>query len=302
MRKAVITILGVFVLLTGSIYFFIPGKINITDYTAVNATANGTYRVLSDTGKWAGWWPKDLNNYTYTLSEKLYNAIKVSIRNNTTQFSSKIGILPLPGDSALLQWESTLTTGFNPFKRLIRYRQAIQVKNNMTVILKRLQFFLNKNENIYGYPIRQVIVKDSFLLFIAKTLPHYPRTNEIYVLIGQLQHYASKHGATNTNYPMLNIRPLDNHLFETRVAIPVSRQLENDGAIISKRLVTGGNMIVTTITGGTLPAHEALAALKTYIHDYQKVILAIPFESLVTNRLQEPDSARWITMVCYPIM
>src|SRR5690348_17213998 len=197
MRKAVIPILCVFVLLTGSIYFFIPGKINITDYTAVNATSNGTYRVLSDTAKWACWWPKDLNNYTYTLSEKLYNAIKVSIHNNTAQFPSKIGILALPGDSTLLQWESTLTTGFNPFKRLIRYRQAVQVKNNMTAIFKRLQAFLNKNENIYGYPIRKVIVKDSFLLFIAKTLPHYPSTNEIYALIGQLQHYATKHGATN---------------------------------------------------------------------------------------------------------
>ncbi len=318
MRKAVIAVLGVFVLLTGSIYFFIPGKINITDYALANANSSGTYRVLSDTGEWTAWWPRDpqtdhsgnfklppsftLNNYSYIRSEKLYNAITISIHHRKIEFHSLLMIFELPGDSVLLQWKSTLNAGFNPVKRLLRYRQAVQIKKNMTIILKSLQSFLHKNENIYGYPISQVIVKDSFLVAIKKIFPHYPNTADVYALIGQLQIYNAGKGARPTNYPMLDVMPLGNNRFETRVAIPVDRPLKNNGGIIAKQLITRGKLVIATVTGGTYAINRAFIQLKAYTHDYKKIIVAIPFESLVTNRLQEPDSAKWVTKVCYPVM
>lgn len=318
MRKAVITILCVFVLLTGSIYFFIPGKINITDYTLANANSLSTYRILSDTDTWNMWWPRNqqtdhsgsftlpssftLNNYSYTLSEKLYNAITISIHHHKIGFHSLLMIFELPGDSVLLQWKCTLNAGFNPVKRLLRYRQAVQLKKNMTIILKNLQSFLHKNENIYGYSINEVIVKDSFLVAIKNILPHYPTTNDIYSLIRQLQAYNTRQGARTTNYPMLNVMPLGSNRFEIRVAIPVDRQLENNGGIIAKQLVTRGKLVIATVTGGTHTISNAFIQLKAYTHDYKKIIVAIPFESLVTDRLQEPDSTKWVTKVCYPVM
>jgi hypothetical protein len=42
--------------------------------------------------------------------------------------------------------------------------------------------------------------------------------------------------------------------------------------------------------------------MELYISDHERVPPAIPFLSLVTNRMLEPDSSKWITLIYYPVM
>jgi hypothetical protein len=42
--------------------------------------------------------------------------------------------------------------------------------------------------------------------------------------------------------------------------------------------------------------------VQKYKDDYQRVSPAIPFYSLITDRLKEPDSSKWITKIYFPVM
>ncbi len=88
--------------------------------------------------------------------------------------------------------------------------------------------------------------------------------------------------------------------FKTMVAIPVNKIIAENNNILYKRMVPG-KILVTEVTGGTYTTTQALKQLETYINDYQLKSPAIPFESLVTDRLKEADTLKWITRIYYPI-
>jgi len=67
------------------------------------------------------------------------------------------------------------------------------------------------------------------------------------------------------------------------------------------RLVPG-KYLTTEVTGGPGSVAAALSGLKDYIRDYQRTIMAIPFQSLVTDRMQVTDTTRWVTRIYYPIL
>ena len=68
-----------------------------------------------------------------------------------------------------------------------------------------------------------------------------------------------------------------------------------------KRVVTE-KVLATHIKGGTYKIYHALGQMQTYLNDYHLFSPAIPFQSLVTNRLSEPDSSKWITNIYYPLL
>ena len=47
---------------------------------------------------------------------------------------------------------------------------------------------------------------------------------------------------------------------------------------------------------------KAYDQIQHYISDHNRVAPAISFESLVTDRRQEPDSSKWVTRIYYPVM
>ncbi len=63
-----------------------------------------------------------------------------------------------------------------------------------------------------------------------------------------------------------------------------------------------GNFMVIEISGGDYAVREGERNLQNYIEDYGKIKMAIPFQSLITNRLAEPDSSRWKTRIYLPVV
>jgi hypothetical protein len=62
-----------------------------------------------------------------------------------------------------------------------------------------------------------------------------------------------------------------------------------------------GKILVTEVKGGNYTTGEALKQLDIYLDDNHLSSPAIPFESLVTDRSQETDTAKWVTKIYYPI-
>jgi hypothetical protein len=85
------------------------------------------------------------------------------------------------------------------------------------------------------------------------------------------------------------------------VAIPVGSRMMSEGDFLFSRLVPG-KFLFTEVKGGPAAVDRALSGIKDYIRDYQRTVMAVPFQSLVTDRMQEPDSTRWVTRIYYPVM
>ncbi|HEV2832038.1 MAG TPA: GyrI-like domain-containing protein [Hanamia sp.] len=279
----------------------------------MNGNVNSAFRILSDQRAWEKWWPnKDslkstlvenhffYNGYKYHLTNKFYNSIEVSIKDNNTPVMSRINIIRINPDSVILEWECTRFASINPVARILNYRKARIIKSNMTFIFSRLRLFLEKKENIYGINFYISMSKDSTMVATKRMLTSYPSTSDIYKLIGSLKDYIKNEGAQENNFPMLNVRKLKDGKFETMVAIPVNKRLSGNGKIFFSRFVPW-KVLGGEVKGGTHTINEALHQMEIYIADYQKTAMAIPFQSLVTNRTEEPDTLKWITRIYTPV-
>ena len=99
---------------------------------------------------------------------------------------------------------------------------------------------------------------------------------------------------------MLNVESREDGSFETQVALPTNRQLNNDGNIVYRRMVPG-NFICSEVAGGAYTANEALKQMNYFISDNHKSKVANPFQILVTDRMLEPDTLKWITKIYIPV-
>ncbi len=68
------------------------------------------------------------------------------------------------------------------------------------------------------------------------------------------------------------------------------------------RRMVPGYFIVSEVKGGPFTIGEAVKQLDFYISDYKKTVMAKPFQTLVTNRLTETDTSKWITKISIPVM
>jgi hypothetical protein len=195
-----------------------------------------------------------------------------------------------------------MISSYNPFKRLQAYLKAKKINRDMDLILQKMQSFYSLSENIYGFDIKKALVMDSILIQTSGISKGYPSTAFIYGLIDKLKNYSNSNNATITGYPMLNIKPLDSINFEAKLALPLDRPLPGSGDILQKRMLGMGNILVTEVKGGNAISAKAFLQIQKYAEDYQRLAPAIPFYSLVTDRMQQPDSSKWITKIYFPVM
>jgi hypothetical protein len=315
MRNILIGILILCLLFVAAVYIFIPGKLEIVTVENVNCNVTGAFRKLGDFNTWQKWWPQSedsfgrdkksqpsffLKGYHFQPTGKFYNSVGISINNDNVSAESRLNIIRLSLDSAILIWKCELYSGLNPFAKIEKYREAKKLKSDMADVLEKLGSYLGKKENIYGINLHVTMSQDSTLVAIKKPTDTFPSTVEIYDLIKQLEKYILLQGAKENNFPMLHVKRSGNKNFETMVAIPVNRELPGNSQIFFSRFVPW-KVLTAEVKGGNSAVEEALRQMKLYINDYQITSMAVPFESLVTNRMNEPDTTKWITKIYTPV-
>jgi hypothetical protein len=129
----------------------------------------------------------------------------------------------------------------------------------------------------------------------------YPTTADIYGYCDVLKRSIQKQKGTVTGFPLIHVRKTDNDSFEIQAALPTNRKLENDGKVFYRRMVPG-NFLCAEVKGGPFTVNEAVKQLNFFLQDHNKTQIAIPFQQLVTNRLSEPDTSKWITRVYLPVV
>ncbi len=317
MKKWFIAFLVVIIIVAVSVYLFIPGKIEIARTAYVNAPPDVAYRNVSQESGWKRWWPSEnyankepratqreefvYDDIKYAVTSHSLGPVEIHITTNGSEFGSTLLVIPLKKDSAVLHWKCIIETGNNPIQKIKYYGESKKIERGMNNILDSLQSFLGRKENLYNILIERAKVTDTILVTSKITLDHYPTTAEVYNEINKLKQYISSQGVKETNYPMLHVLKSDSNHYETMVAIPVSRRIENNVDFVSKRMVPG-NILVARVRGGRHSIEKAFAEMETYVKDHELIPPAIPFESLETDRLKEPDTTKWITRIYFPIL
>lgn len=314
MKKAILALLLLIVLALVAIYLFIPAQINISQSQGVQANQEALSRKIANPQTWDEWWPANLEDQkqtkpgAYILNGIVFKPVDIKLISVLIANSGKINteseltLIPLELDSTLLQLHSTIATGYNPFVRVAKYMASKKLEKNFTEILQSISNRYSKAINLYGYDIQRQAVIDSTLIFTFENMKGYPSMNQVYNLIDRLRDYAKLHSAKETGYPMLNIFTPDSINYLVKVAIPVDKKLPPSGNISYKWMLGGGNILIAEVKGGQHQINKAHQQVLYYISDHQRKAPAIPFESLVTDRRQEPDSNKWVTRVYYPVM
>jgi hypothetical protein len=317
MKKWFIGFLFISAAAIASIYIFIPNRLEISQTAYIKVPPPAAYRFIADQNKWRHWWPeKNLeqvpggttntasfvyNEVEYSLSYKTTDVVEITVSIDTSKFNSNILLIDLDSDSTALHWKGVMNTGYNPFRKIQIYQLAKKLRGQMSNILYTLRLFLEKNENVYNLSITQTRVTDTLLATSTMKTSQYPTITQVYSMVKSIQEYISSEDGKETNYPMLHVSTPDSGKFTAMVAIPVNKRIRNNSNFTFKRMVPG-NILVAEVKGGVNNVEYGLMQMENFVKDHQLKSPAIPFQSLVTDRLKNPDSTKWITRIYYPIL
>jgi hypothetical protein len=310
-----------FLLISGAaiaaIYILIPNKLEISQTAYIKVPPPAAYRFISDENKWRHWWPGNnlsqvpgdtssnasfiYNKAEYSLSYKTTNVVEITIAIDTFECNSNILVIELDADSTALHWEGVMSTSYNPFKKIQNYQQAKKLRRSINDILYTLRLFLEKNENVYDLAITETKVTDTLLATSTMNTQRYPKMETVYSMVKSIKEYISSEGVKETNNPMLHVSTTDSVNFTAMVAIPVNKRITNNSKFTFKRMVPG-KILVAEVKGGVSDIEYGLMQMHNFVKDHQLNSPAIPFQSLVTDRVKNPDSTLWVTRIYYPIL
>ena len=313
MRKW-IAVLVVLILIFVFVYWLIPDKISIHQKLIVSANTNVFAREISNEQKWKQWWPGkqtnkiqfpeifEYNGNTYSFAEKKLSSLVIAINNGKDAIQTELIFIPVQNDSIELSWNGLERAGLNPLSRVQNFSWIKSINSDLGFLLKKIKSFYSNEDNLYGLHIERDFVVDSNLVSTSAKLKRYPTTDFIYKMIDRLKNYIENNGAKQTNPPMLNITQGPDSNYLTRVAVPVDRRLKDSVDIQYRWMLGGGNILLTEVKGGPYQIQKAFDAMEIYIDDHHRVAPAIPFQSLTTDRRQEPDTNKWTTKIYWPVM
>ncbi len=308
MKKIVLVLSALLVLFVAGIYFFIPVSENFTYAVSTDCTNAAIQRFFLNKERWQQWWPGQkkedqhysYNGFTYRINKILLNGFDATVMNDKDSVNGFLSFEPAINGGVQVQWKTVFNHPGNPFTRLTSYLGNKNEKNNIESLLQDIKKFFDDEKNIYGFTASVQKVTDEFLINIKQQLDHYPTQQEVYGLVDEIRSYIKEKGGIEKNPPMLNIYNESPGAYQVMVAIPTTTQLPQVGKFLYRQMVLG-NILVAEIKGGLYTISKAEKEIQFYITDHQKTSPAIPYQSLVTDRMAETDTAKWITKLYYPV-
>ena len=301
--------LSLAILFLAGIYLLIPSTISTTSSVIIKIAENHAADFLTNESGWKSWWPGEKNalNNTYSYKNSLYkltnlnnSGAKLSTTNNNIISTAEITFIAGDMETTKVTWESNLESSVNPFTRFTQYLNLSGSKKVTDDLLQHLKLFLEDDKNVYHINVKLLKVTDSIILTTNTTLKQAPSMLQVYELIDGLKQLMVKQGAAETNAPMLNIHQSGLNQFAVMVGIPINKKIKTSGAVSIHNMVLG-NLLEADVKGGLKTVNISINALETYKKDHNLVAPAMPYQSLITNRMLEKDTGKWITKLYCPI-
>jgi hypothetical protein len=312
MKKWSIILVALIAIAVTGVYVFIPSNLVVSSVTPMYTNYVSAAEYVSNEDHWAKWWPgkieklgnKTIGTYkdaTYQIIGKSYNNTQIALVYNKEITVINLAIAGFNRDSVKVICQYNDTASLNPFTRISRYNRAVYIKQNIKDVMQKLQQFLEKTSNIYGYNIISTMVKDTALMSTKTYINHAPSTADIYSLVNDLRNHIKQQGGTIVNAPMLNVTKETETSYKVMVAIPVNHTLAETNTIQLKRMVIGRILESDSIKGGPATVAHSFKMFEKYFADFKHSSPAIPYQQLITDREKESDTTKWVTRFYYPI-
>lgn len=315
MKKKIWIVVALLIVALAAVYLLIPSQIQVTKVVVIKAPISASNRYFLDPKKWQQWWPSSdsvakqtSNNIgffyktaSHTPTQALFNGYGVNTLFNDMQLKGEIIYAQIGLESVAYFWKYQYSSSYNPFKRVADYFTLKALLKNTGEVLAAMKAFLESEEKLYGMKINHSMVVDTLLVSTKAVFPFYPNNDQVYQMIDALKNYVQQKGAKQKGYPMLNVTRLDSTHYQTMVALPVDKQLDETSNFSWKKMVAG-KILISEVKGGEARAREALNQMHNYVTDYQITSPAIPFISFITDRKSVKDSSIWISRIYYPVM
>ena len=303
--KKIFVLFFVFVALAvGLSFLIIPStiKIKAAAESSMNSKAAGRY--LGQASNWSQWWPGKAFDYSqahFRLNKIRLNSFELEMFFKKDSFETSVQLIPSENNHTGYTWACELKSSNNPAKRWMQYFDAIQIKKHLDALLDSLKNYIDKSENVYGFNVQKVKVTDSVLISTRRVFERYPDEKEIDTMIQLLKKYISSQHAIEKNYPMLNVHQNGTNDFEAMVAIATERLLPANKDFAPKLVLKGGNILEAEFKGGPMAIRNAFAEFENYRSDFNIASPAIPYQLIITDRIKEPDTTKWVTKFYYPV-
>lgn len=309
MSKPIKVFLTILIVLLIFPYMFVSNTKRISGSHRVSVPANSLKRGMTDTASWAQWWPGTRNadgSYHYykvdisDLRPQVFSVQFAEGQNpDTVHGSFEFGNFGL--DSSLLSYALIYHgKAIDPISKWMHYLQYYRHNTMMERILQKAATFYSDPANVYGIKVIPGRVKDTSLISTKKSFPDTPSIAQIYELVNSLHTHISKHQGVIQDSAMLNITRLNEHEVQAMVAFPLLHDIPAEGNFVIKKMILG-KLLQAEINGDEAAISKAKSSLKNFVDDYQMSSPAIPFETLLTNRMVVSDQSKWKTRLNYPI-
>lgn len=300
------------------LFTFIPSPLIISRIQTIKTSSTGINRFFSDPNKIGDWVTKnnlkklgtmnsldsilDYNGTHFIIHVKKSVEEKVEIQTPSFHLLSTILVIPITKDSSVLQWKTSLPDSNNPIKRWVQFSRASDLSKIMDNVLVKLKDALESTQIIYGIQIHEFQLKHTYFISHKYSSLQRPEVKTIYIEIGKLKHYCLDHGASITDSPMLHIQPNEIKGYDIMVGLPINKEIKGSDQITLTRMPLHGNMLMSTVKGGNKTIENGFLSLQLYLLDIQRGSPAIPYQGLITDRSEQPDTTQWITRLYYPVI
>jgi effector-binding domain-containing protein len=199
----------------------------------------------------------------------------------------------------VLTWTADGNLGYNPFYRYYGLMIDTKLGSDYEKGLMRLKEVCEALPDYPGIQVVEVASLPAISITDSVSATTYgPFMEES---MGNLYMYALRNEAQFKGHAYTAYHHWDppEHIV-IEVGIPLASPIKGEGVI--KAVQSPGGKAVRATHWGAYekigPAHEAL---QQYIDVLDLELIGTPWESYITNPTQEPDTARWETIVYYPI-
>ena len=304
-------LLLVFVALTIAVitaYAYISVHQEFAFATVADCTQSAAARLIVSKENWKRWWPgQRANDSIYHYKDINYKIDKISLYGfEATIFRNKdsakglFTVVPTGNDSARFEFAGRYVYSSNPVTRVLQYFRFATIRNNVENFVSDTRTYFNKQQNVYGFNVVEGKVRDSSMISTKETFNHYPDVKEVYHMIDGLRQFVKEKGGEQVDSPMLNVYADNPGRYQVMVAIPTKSDLPSESGFQLKKMVLG-NILIAEVKGGPATVRLGEENLQNYVDDYHKISPAIPYQSLITNRMAESDTTKWITKLYYPV-
>jgi len=273
-----------------------------------NCTQSAAARLIVSKDNWKRWWPGQQANdsfYRYKglnfkIDKILLYGFEATIFRNKDSAKGLLTVVPAGNDSARFEFAGRYVYSSNPVTRVLQCFRFATIRNNVENFVSDTRTYFNNQQNVYGFNVVEGKVRDSSMISTKETFNHYPDVKEVYDMIDGLRQFVKEKGGEQVDSPMLNVYADNPGRYQVMVAIPTKSDLPSEGGFQLKKMVLG-NILVAEVKGGPATVRLGEENLQNYVDDYHKISPAIPYQSLVTNRMAESDTTKWVTKLYYPV-